>query len=248
MKVAVAGKGGSGKTTVSGTLSRLLGRLGHPVIALDADTNPMLGISLGLGPEETYELTAVRQGLDSGETEHQPTVRGMFETFGRDAPDGVRLVVASRIEKNDPGCPCCGVSPEQMIRDFEDDNIVVADLEAGVGTLSRLPENGVDTLVVIAEPTAKSIEVARIVAGLAEERHPATRLVKVANRTDGGDDVSLIESSIGSVDVVIPEDPSVTEADRQGSAPIDRNDESPAVVAISELIELLGSAKVPVPA
>lgn len=247
MKVAVAGKGGSGKTTVSGTLSRLLGRLGHPVVALDADTNPMLGISLGVGPEETYALTAVRQGLDSGDTEHQPSVRAMFDTFGRDAPDGVRLVVASRIEKNDPGCPCCGVSPEQMIRDFEDENIVVADLEAGVGTLSRLPENGVDTLVVIAEPTAKSIEVAKVVVSLAEDRHAGTRVVKVANRTTGTDDVALIERSIGRVDVVVPEDPSVTEADRVGSAPVDRDETSPAVRAIAELIEMLGSAQVPVP-
>lgn len=105
MKVAIAGKGGSGKTTIAGTLARLLAQRGHPVVALDADSNPMLGVSLGLGPEEADLLLAVRQGVDSGEVDHQPTISAMIETFGRDAPDGVRLVLASRIEDVEPGCP-----------------------------------------------------------------------------------------------------------------------------------------------
>ena len=96
MKIAVAGKGGSGKTTVSGTIARELARRGHSVLALDADTNPMLGISLGVGPEETYRMLAVRQGLDEGTVEHEHSVEGLMEAFGTDAPDGVRLVVALR--------------------------------------------------------------------------------------------------------------------------------------------------------
>jgi CO dehydrogenase maturation factor len=103
MKIAVAGKGGSGKTTVSGILARAFARSGRRVLALDADTNPMLGISLGVGPEETDRLVAVRQALDDGEVEHEPTAAGLIETFGTDAPDGVRLVVVSRIDRADPG-------------------------------------------------------------------------------------------------------------------------------------------------
>lgn len=103
MKLAVAGKGGSGKTTISGTLARHLARKGLQVLALDCDSNPMLGISLGVGAEETDRLVSVREGLDEGYVEHQPTTRGIVETFGTDAPDGVRLVVISRIDKADPG-------------------------------------------------------------------------------------------------------------------------------------------------
>lgn len=103
MKIAVAGKGGVGKTTISGTIARALARSGVPVIALDCDTNPMLGVSLGVGPEATDRLQTVRQGLDTGEVEHQPTASGIVETFGTDAPDGVRLVVVSRIDNIDPG-------------------------------------------------------------------------------------------------------------------------------------------------
>ena len=102
MKIAVAGKGGSGKTTVAGTLARQLAREGHSVLALDADTNPMLGISLGIGPEETYRMVSVRQGTDAT-PEHEHTVEGMIDAFGTDAPDGVRLVLALREAHVDPG-------------------------------------------------------------------------------------------------------------------------------------------------
>jgi CO dehydrogenase maturation factor len=102
MKIAVAGKGGVGKTVVAGTIARALARDGHRVLALDADVNPMLGITLGVGPEETDRLVAVRQAVDDGEIDHQPTFDGIVETFGVDAPDGVRLVVVSRIDRADP--------------------------------------------------------------------------------------------------------------------------------------------------
>jgi CO dehydrogenase maturation factor len=105
LKIVVAGKGGSGKTTVSGTIARTLGRAGHSVIALDCDSNPLLGVSLGVGADTTDRLVAVRQALDEGEVEHQPSAEGIVETFGADAPDGVRLVVVSRIDRVDPGCP-----------------------------------------------------------------------------------------------------------------------------------------------
>ena len=65
MKVAVVGKGGAGKTTVSGTIARALGRSGHSVVALDTDVNPMLGISLGLGPEGSDTLEGARQQVEN---------------------------------------------------------------------------------------------------------------------------------------------------------------------------------------
>jgi CO dehydrogenase maturation factor len=103
MKIAVVGKGGAGKTTIAGTVARALGRGGRSVLAVDADVNPMLGISLGVGPERTEALIGARQALDAGEAEHQPTGEGLVDAFGADAPDGVRLVVVSRIDEYDPG-------------------------------------------------------------------------------------------------------------------------------------------------
>lgn len=104
MKVAIVGKGGSGKTTVAAIVARTLAREGRHVIALDCDTNPNLGISLGIGPARTLELASIRQSLDEeGGAEHAGTIEELLARFGDDAPDGVRLAVVTKIEKPNPG-------------------------------------------------------------------------------------------------------------------------------------------------
>ncbi len=103
MKIGIVGKGGVGKTTISGIVARTLARKGRTVIALDCDANPNLGIALGLTVEETDRLAGIRQALDEGQGEHAPTVPDMLERFGAWAPDGIRLAVVTKIEKPNPG-------------------------------------------------------------------------------------------------------------------------------------------------
>ena len=105
MKIAVVGKGGSGKTTVAATLARSLARRGAHVVALDCDSNPNLGISLGLGVDRTYELVGIRQSMDSEEpaAEHVETAEELLTRFGDVGPDGVQFAVVSKIEKANPG-------------------------------------------------------------------------------------------------------------------------------------------------
>ncbi|MCA1711415.1 MAG: AAA family ATPase [Actinobacteria bacterium] len=105
MKIAVVGKGGSGKTTTAAVLARTIARSGQRVLALDCDTNPNLGISLGLGAEETERLVTVRDAVDEGTEEHAGSADELVERFGTDAPDGVRLAVVSAIQNPEPGCP-----------------------------------------------------------------------------------------------------------------------------------------------
>ena len=105
MKIAVVGKGGSGKTTTSAVLARTLARHGHDTLALDCDTNPNLGISLGLGEEATERLVTVREAVDAGDEEHASSADDLVERFGTSAPDGVRLAVVSAIQNPQAGCP-----------------------------------------------------------------------------------------------------------------------------------------------
>lgn len=242
MKIVVAGKGGAGKTTVSGTLARALARSGRTVLALDADVNPMLGISLGVGIDETERLAGVRQALQDGEVDHEPTVDGMVDSFGTDAPDGVRLVVASRMDKPDSGCPCCGVTADRLLRELEaDGRTVLGDLEAGVGVLSRMEAENVDLVLIVANPTAKSIEVARRAIETAVAR--GSGVLVVANRVVGEDDVEAIRLALGDVDmVVIPEDPAIARGDEEGLAPIDVDASGPGVRALIGLSERLVAA------
>jgi CO dehydrogenase maturation factor len=244
MKIAVAGKGGAGKTTVSGTVARALARAGHSVLALDADANPMLGVSLGVGPEKTDLLLGVRQGVEAGDIEHEPTIEGMVERFGADAPDGVRLVVANRIETENPGCQCCGVSPDQLLRELEDGGrTVICDLEAGLGTVLRLAPGNADVVLVVANPTAKALEVARRAVAIAADK---TEVIVLANRVRDDADLEAIRAAIPDRElIVIPEDATIASADRDGVAPIDLDPYSPGVRAIVALADRLAGAPVP---
>ncbi len=103
MKIAVVGKGGSGKTTVSAMLARSFARQGHKVVGLDCDTNPNLGLSLGVGDTETERLLSLRDQIDEGDREHAHSWDDILDSYGTDAPDGVRLTVINRIENPEPG-------------------------------------------------------------------------------------------------------------------------------------------------
>ena len=243
MKIAVAGKGGAGKTTISGTIARALARSGQDVVAIDADVNPMLGISLGLGMDGTERLAGMRQALsESGNSDdavHEFTIEGLLERFGEDAPDGVRVVVASRVDMPDHGCLCCGVSADRLLREMDGDGrTVVGDLEAGVGVLSRMEQGSLDVVLVVANPTPKSIEVARRAAEAAVARE--IRVLVVANRVADDEDLATITRVLGAHDmVIVPEDPVIARADAEGLAPIDLDDSSPGVRAIIEISERL---------
>lgn len=105
MKVAVVGKGGSGKTTTAAVLARTLARRGLSVTALDCDTNPNLGISIGLGEQVTERLVAVRQAVGDGDTGHAQDAPELLDRFGTRGPDGIRFAVVNEIQNPEPGCP-----------------------------------------------------------------------------------------------------------------------------------------------
>lgn len=243
MKIAVAGKGGSGKTTVAGTLARAWARAGHHVIALDADANPMLGIALGVGPEGTEALISARHALDAGELEHESTAEGVVETFGADAPDDVRLVVVNRIENYGAGCPCCGLNPESLVQDLDgSERIILCDLEAGMGTVSRIEAGQLDIVLVVCEPSAKSIDLARRAVRVATKR---AQVLLLANRITSEDDLDAIRAAIPEVELVaLPEDSAITLADREGRAPIDVDPGAPAVRKLIELADRLAGLAV----
>lgn len=122
-----------------------------------------------------------------------------------------------------------------------EDSIIVADLEAGIGTLTRLPEGAVDVTVVVVEPTPRSIDVAQRAAAVATERKQG-RIIIVANKIEDSSDQDRVQAAFEGLEhFLIPADPVVVKADREGQSPVDVDSESPAVTAISALARSLVS-------
>jgi len=240
MKIAVTGKGGSGKSTVSGALARHLARLGHDVVAIDADPNPNLGISLGVDRDLVESMRPILNSLlDAGHTHNDPTPAAddLLAEYGVDAPEGVRLVATGKIERPSDACLCCG--SHNTTRQFfgelpADDRVVLADLEAGLNDLIWANPGPDDVVLAVTEGSAKSVEIARRACRMAEELG-VKRIIGIANRTVSDADVARISEELGVEIHTVPEDPAIEEADQRGVAAIDADATSPAILAVQAL-------------
>ena len=115
---------------------------------------------------------------------------------------------------------------------------ILCDMEAGIGTVLRLQPGQTDLVLVVAEPTAKAIDVAARSARIAASR---ASVIVVANKIRGDDDIDLIRRGVGEHEVVaVPADPEVERADRDGVAPIDLAPDAPAMRALVALAERIG--------
>ena len=96
MKLAIAGKGGSGKTSISGTMARLLAREGRHVLAIDGDSNPNLALTLGIPLERMNDMPTLPADLlrrHNGGAELTKTVAEICASHSLEGPDGVTLLV-----------------------------------------------------------------------------------------------------------------------------------------------------------
>lgn len=107
MKIAIAGKGGSGKTTIAGTLARMMARQGSPdVLAIDADSNPNLALTLGLSPDDASKLRPLTRDILARVTDDEGTTRTVLAKtpeevameYGTVTPDKVTLLLMGRVE------------------------------------------------------------------------------------------------------------------------------------------------------
>ena len=111
MRLAIAGKGGTGKTTIAGTLARVLARRGRQVLAIDADTNPNLATTLGIPASRAQEIAALPRNLVQRRQQPDGTTRleldgsaaEVLDRFATPAPDGVQLLVMGRVDHGGAG-------------------------------------------------------------------------------------------------------------------------------------------------
>ena len=243
MKIAVTGKGGAGKTTIAGTLARHFARRGQQVVALDADPNPNLGLTVGVAPEKVEGMQSILNALlASGYTHNDPPIppEELLARYGLDAPDGVRLVSTGKVERPADTCMCCG--SHMTTRTFfaglpADDRVVVADLEAGLNDFLWTNPGPDDVVLAVADPSVKAIEIARRACELGRSLG-VRRILGVANRA-GTEERERLSDALGIEVLAVPDDPIIELAAQRPQAPIDADDTSPAVVAIAALADRL---------
>lgn len=251
MKIAIVGKGGTGKTTISACLARLLGRDGYRVIAVDADPSLNLSIALGVPPEEAAkkpilfdeeEFIKSRTQLSNGLYVMNPKVDDVIEKFGIKAPDNVILIRFGEVKRAGSRCLC----PEyaflralfsHLVLGRKD--TVIFDMIAGLEHMSRGTLRGIDLMLCIVEPSLKSIEVAIQMEKFAKELNIKGFSI-IANKVRNSRDMELISGIMKKQPIIsIPYDEAVIEADKIGVSLLDYSPNSNAVKAISKLKEII---------
>ena len=251
MKIGIVGKGGVGKTTVSSLLARELRRRGRRVLAVDTDSNPNLGLSLGLDARSTEAVPTVPRSMVIGRR-GDLTVGELMAGYAVDTPEGVMLMSALRVDAAGAGCTCGGHATVRSLLaealDHETDDTVI-DMEAGLEHLSRSGGTlaHADVLVLVMEPSRKAAVTAQRTIGLATDLG-IDRFVGVANKV-GPDELASFEALCAElgvpVDVVVPAAAAVVAADRLGE-PLGRQEEPGVWAAVGDLADRLVSQPAPV--
>jgi len=232
MKLAITGKGGVGKTTLTALLAQSYADMGRQVLAVDADPSPCLAGALGFPDELRDELKPIAEmdSLIEERTGAKPgTVGGFFTLNPRvdDIPErfsvqhrGVRLLEMGSVDLGGSGCIC----PESaMLKTlfthllFRKDDILLLDMYAGVEHLGRATVDFVDAMLVVVEPTRRSLGTAAQIKKLANDIG-LQRQYLVGNKVRNEDEANFLEKETPDIPVIgfLPADLKVQEADRLG--------------------------------
>jgi CO dehydrogenase maturation factor len=237
MKLAISGKGGVGKTTLSALLAQVFADAGRDVLAADGDPSPCLAGALGFPDELRAKLRPIAEmdALIEERTGAKPgTIGGFFTLNPRvdDIPErfsvkhrGVRLLEMGSVDLGGSGCIC----PESaMLKTlfthllFRKDDVLLLDMYAGVEHLGRATVDFVDAMLVVVEPTRRSLGTAAQIKKLANDIG-LTRLWLVGNKVRNQEEAAFLEAESPGIPILgnLPADLAVQEADRLGIAVYD---------------------------
>jgi CO dehydrogenase maturation factor len=258
-KIAVAGKGGVGKTTFSALLAHVLAAAGETVYAIDADPNPTLGQALGFPADlvaglepitELKDLIEERTGSRPGESgayfRLNPRVEDIPERFSVEWR-GIRLLKMGTVRGAGAGCVC----PENSIIKalvthllLRQRETVLLDMVAGLEHLGRGTAAAVDVMYIVVEPGQRSMTVAADIARLADDLGVPEVWV-VANKVRSQDDLAFIQSNLNNLRLAgwLSREEQVVEADMRSAAVYDLAPEMAArVQAIARETGLMQTA------
>lgn len=247
MKLAIAGKGGSGKTSISGTLARLFARRGHNVLAIDGDSNPNLALTLGIDPDLMDAVPTLPADLlrrtGGGGIELTRSFDEVVDSHSLDAPDGVRLLVMALPKYAGTGCLCSMHAVVKTLIEAAptgEREVTLLDTEASPEQFSRGTTQHADAVLTVVEPYYKSLETGRRMAALALDLG-IPEIALVANKVRDEYELEAVrefaESNELPIAGIVPFDGHMQEAERARTSPFDFKADAPAVGAIGDLID-----------
>ena len=224
MRIGIVGKGGVGKTTVAALIAQAYAGRGRRVVAIDTDSNPNLGLSLGLDLAAVDALPALPRSVVVGDGRGEHDAASLLVEYGADTPGGPTLVTGLRIEEAGAGCACGGhATVKSLLAEAleSDADVTVVDMEAGLEHLSRSGGTlaAVDVLVAVVEPSRKSVVTAARTQRLAAELGIAATVV-LGNKVRDEADAEFLADACAAhgLDLagVLPHEEIVRDADRAG--------------------------------
>jgi CO dehydrogenase maturation factor len=241
--IALSGKGGTGKTTLSAMMVRELIRIGtKPVLAVDADPNATLGITLGVAVPGTIADLRDEMMEVAKKPSQVPKERLLGQWLAELVSEQVGFDLLTMGRPEGPQCYCYvnGLLRRYLKLLRDNYRCVVVDCEAGMEHLSRLTVDDVDTLVLVAEPTVMGVATARRIAHLSEklpiqvgQRILAVNKAREAvEKLDWAEQCADLPALRGCVHIPLDED--LANRSHRGE-PIDENAGPTARAAISEL-------------
>lgn len=241
VRVAFAGKGGSGKSVIAGTAARLLARRGQPVLALDVDTLPGLSFSIGAGRGQDAglpkDLAEKREG-QGWVLREEVSAEELVDRHASDAPDGIRFLQLGKL----PGwvSPGSVVAFRHVVRGFRRPGwSIVGDLAAGTRQAFSGWAAFATRIALVVEPTAASRLTATRLRAMSEAAPEATLGLVLNKVREAGSAEELAAGIDLPVWAQVPYDDRVARAEREGRALVDGSDEGPALTAIAGLVERL---------
>jgi CO dehydrogenase maturation factor len=250
--VAIAGKGGTGKTTIAALLIKLLSQKGL-VLAVDADPSTNLNQALGLSLDDNKTVGRIREKMteDVSKGRFSPTLAKQEYLFSKIMESlveskGFDLLAMGRPEG--PGCYCASneflrVSLDKLVKDYKY-NYIVMDCEAGMEHISRQTTRDVDVLLIMSDPTIRGITTAaRMKDLIGELRSKIGKVGLIVNRVKGELSPEIkkaIDESGLQVIALIPEDSNMATLEMKGRPITALPQESPLQLKVKEIIEGLG--------
>ncbi len=213
MKIAISGKGGVGKTTLSAILGYLYSQEKKNVLLVDADPTGNLASALGYTKSNIIPISQMKELIEErtetklntfgGFFKLNPKVEDISEKFSIDL-QGIRLLVIGGIKKGGGGCAC----PENvLIKNLiahlmvKKDEILIMDMEAGIEHLGRATAKSVDAMIIVVEPGMRSINIAYQINRLAADIG-IEKIFVVGNKIRDTADSNLIKDKITDIPVL----------------------------------------------